>query len=53
MQALEQAIEVLNDQYQACDVVKYDAVGLGDAATPEPTKQTFLVSKQSPVFADQ
>ena len=40
--ALEQAIEVLNEQYQACDVVKYDAAALGEADTPEPTKQTFL-----------
>ena len=41
--ALEQAIEVLNEQYQACEVAKYDSAALSDANTPEPTKQTFLV----------
>jgi len=49
---LEQAIEILNEQYQACEMVKYDVAALGGEDTPEATKQTFLVSEQSLVVTD-
>lgn len=52
MQALGQAIEILNEQYQACEMVKYDVAALGGEDTPEATKQTFLVSEQSLVVTD-
>ncbi|CAK9018760.1 Uncharacterized protein SCF082_LOCUS14219 [Durusdinium trenchii] len=40
--SLEQSIEILNEQYAACEIVKLDTDGLRDPSTQEVEKQGFL-----------
>lgn len=42
VQSLEQSIEILNEQYAACEIVKLDTDGLRDPSTQEVGKQGLL-----------
>ena len=48
VQSLEQAIETLDAQFQACELVKIDVGGLSNKNLPEPDQKGFLGANTCP-----
>ena len=53
MQALEASIEVLDAQFQACELTKYDVTPLNDADADRPTKDASLGSTCEHISSSQ